>query len=227
MSRCRESATEPDESHLRPAGRRLSSDDLGADRRRGTWGVEASASLELSHDRRRSVVASVLRSHRPSDPKLSAHNPEVSLLTCHNPNKKGSPETRDFRAYAGRPKRDVAPRRDSAWKREHSRKRNPLRGLAIVASEGVGLRMGARENPGVTNFATPGFKWRGQDSNLRPRGYEPRELPGCSTARRCEYFYRTWVSVPVIESRFPADCSKSVSKTHTSWANVNAVARTA
>ena len=25
--------------------------------------------------------------------------------------------------------------------------------------------------------------WRGQDSNLRPRGYEPRELPGCSTPR--------------------------------------------
>ena len=25
---------------------------------------------------------------------------------------------------------------------------------------------------------------RGQDSNLRPRGYEPRELPGCSTPRR-------------------------------------------
>ena len=24
---------------------------------------------------------------------------------------------------------------------------------------------------------------RGQDSNLRPRGYEPRELPGCSTPR--------------------------------------------
>jgi len=28
-----------------------------------------------------------------------------------------------------------------------------------------------------------GVKWRGQDSNLRPRGYEPRELPGCSTPR--------------------------------------------
>ena len=26
-------------------------------------------------------------------------------------------------------------------------------------------------------------KWRGQDSNLRPRGYEPRELPDCSTPR--------------------------------------------
>lgn len=28
-----------------------------------------------------------------------------------------------------------------------------------------------------------GIKLRGQDSNLRPRGYEPRELPGCSTPR--------------------------------------------
>ena len=26
-------------------------------------------------------------------------------------------------------------------------------------------------------------KWRGQDLNLRPRGYEPRELPDCSTPR--------------------------------------------
>ena len=26
-------------------------------------------------------------------------------------------------------------------------------------------------------------QWRGQDLNLRPRGYEPRELPGCSTPR--------------------------------------------
>ena len=33
----------------------------------------------------------------------------------------------------------------------------------------------------------PGYekikKLRGQDSNLRPRGYEPRELPDCSTPR--------------------------------------------
>jgi hypothetical protein len=27
-------------------------------------------------------------------------------------------------------------------------------------------------------------KWRGPDSNRRPRGYEPRELPGCSTPRQ-------------------------------------------
>ena len=29
-----------------------------------------------------------------------------------------------------------------------------------------------------------GIKLRGQDLNLRPRGYEPRELPGCSTPHR-------------------------------------------
>jgi hypothetical protein len=28
-------------------------------------------------------------------------------------------------------------------------------------------------------------KLRGQDLNLRPSGYEPDELPGCSTPRSC------------------------------------------
>ena len=41
----------------------------------------------------------------------------------------------------------------------------------------------ARKTPRSRSFATGGFKWRGPDSNRRPRGYEPRELPGCSTPR--------------------------------------------
>ena len=32
------------------------------------------------------------------------------------------------------------------------------------------------------------LKWRGQDLNLRPRGYEPRELPDCSTPRHISTF---------------------------------------
>ena len=44
------------------------------------------------------------------------------------------------------------------------------------------------KTPVVPGFASnygllPNSKLRGQDSNLRPRGYEPRELPGCSTPR--------------------------------------------
>ena len=49
------------------------------------------------------------------------------------------------------------------------------------------------------------FKWRGQDSNLRPRGYEPRELPGCSTARRCDLH-----SIGKAEDRRPLKGGKSV-----------------
>ncbi len=40
-----------------------------------------------------------------------------------------------------------------------------------------------KKQPALAMEGSAGVKWRGQDSNLRPRGYEPRELPGCSTPR--------------------------------------------
>ena len=39
------------------------------------------------------------------------------------------------------------------------------------------------KTPRSRHFATVGLKWREPDSNRRPRGYEPRELPGCSIPR--------------------------------------------
>ncbi len=38
-------------------------------------------------------------------------------------------------------------------------------------------------NRRVKQSLKPLIQLRGQDLNLRPRGYEPRELPGCSTPR--------------------------------------------
>src|SRR5205814_6701528 len=38
--------------------------------------------------------------------------------------------------------------------------------------------------------------WRGQDLNLRPSGYEPDELPDCSTPRRGPRRYRGSTAAP-------------------------------
>ena len=32
-------------------------------------------------------------------------------------------------------------------------------------------------------------EWRGEDLNLRPSGYEPDELPDCSTPRRLKSYF--------------------------------------
>ena len=46
------------------------------------------------------------------------------------------------------------------------------------------VRAGAKKN-GARFLGAPFWVWlRGQDLNLRPSGYEPDELPGCSTPRQ-------------------------------------------
>ena len=83
------------------------------------------------------------------------------------------------------------------WRMDYNHRR-PHGGLKWMTPEALssspghrwpGLREGGRMPPKKTagngQNGVAGVKWRGQDSNLRPRGYEPRELPGCSTPRQC------------------------------------------
>src|SRR6056297_633486 len=49
------------------------------------------------------------------------------------------------------------------------------------------------------------FKWQGPDSNRRPRGYEPRELPGCSTPRHSQVFRKPLKPFPACEEHIISD----------------------
>ena len=60
-----------------------------------------------------------------------------------------------------------------------------------------------------TTFLPLFWKWRGHDSNVRPQGYEPCELPGCSTPRyvphqRPNRYYRNGAALSTQKSIFDA-----------------------
>ena len=73
----------------------------------------------------------------------------------------------------------------SAW-RADPRKNKPAGAMDGPAHADLSARRAdpRKNKPAGAMDGPAGVKWRGQDSNLRPRGYEPRELPGCSTPRR-------------------------------------------
>ena len=51
--------------------------------------------------------------------------------------------------------------------------------------------------------------WRGQDLNLRPSGYEPDELPGCSTPRCGVRSAEDWLSPLLMEKAGARDGSRT------------------
>ena len=69
-------------------------------------------------------------------------------------------------------------------------------GITPGAKTGQAAGCRAKNQPAGAMNGPAGVKWRGQDSNLRPRGYEPRELPGCSTPRHLGVTSIIRISVP-------------------------------
>jgi hypothetical protein len=74
----------------------------------------------------------------------------------------------------------------------------PLYQLSYTARKGAG--------PVPNNFGIRTRTWlRGADSNGRPPGYEPDELPDCSTPRVVEEYSENWLGVNALEL-LGADC---------------------